>query len=81
MEYLYQQAGRQLVIPEDNTLKDDEIMNEMDEGFVDESTALSSISEHPLTVGVGGNDEEAEEKDEEKEEEPEGEVHMSNTYI
>ena len=69
------------MIPEDNTPKDDEIINEMDEGFVDESTALSSISEHLLTVGVGGTDEEAEEKDEDKEEEPEDEVHMSNTYI
>ena len=36
--------------------------------------ALSSISEHLLTVGVGGTEEEAEEKDEDKEEEPEYEV-------
>ena len=62
------------MISEDSTPKDDEITDGVDKGFVDESTALSSISEHLLTVDMGGTEEEAEEKDEDKEEEPEDEV-------
>ena len=64
------------MISEDSTLKD-EIRDEVDEGFVDESTALSSISEDLLTVGVGATEEEEKKDvDEEEEEEPEDEVHM-----
>ena len=72
MEYLYRQAGRQFVISDDST-PNDEITDEVDEGFVDESTTLlsSSISEHLLMVGVGTTEEEEEEEDEEQEEEEE----------
>ena len=63
------------MISEDSTPKDDEITDGVDEGFVDESTTLSSsISEHLLMVGEGGTEEEAEERDEDKEEEPEDKV-------
>ena len=62
-------SWRQLVISEDSTPKDDEITDGVDEGFVDESTTLSSISEHLLTVGEGGTEEEAEEKNEDPEDE------------
>ena len=61
------------MISEDSTPKDDEITDGVDEDFVDESTAPSSISEHLLTVGEGGTEEEAEERDE-NEEEPEDEI-------
>ena len=62
------------MISEDSTPKDDEITDGVDEGFVDESTTLSSISEHLLTVGEGGTEEEAEERNEDKDEDPEDEV-------
>ena len=62
------------MISEDSTPKDDEITDGVDEGFVDESTTLSSISEHLLMVGEGGTEEEAEERNEDKDEDPEDEV-------
>ena len=43
-------------------------MDEMDEGFVDDSMAAPSISEHLLTVGAGALGEEVEEEEEETEE-------------
>ena len=74
MEYLYRQAGRQFVISDDST-PNDEITDEVDEGFVDESTTLlsSSVSEHLLTVCVGTTEEE-EEEEEEKDEDEKDEV-------
>lgn len=69
VEYLYQQAGRQFVLSEDSTLLDDGVVDEMDEGFVDESMAAPSISEHLLTVGAGALGEEVEEEEEETEDE------------
>ena len=62
------------MISEDSTPKDDEITDGVDEGFVDESTTLSSISEHLLTVSEGETEEEAEERNEDKDEDPEDEV-------
>ena len=69
VEYLYQQAGRQFVLSEDSTLLDDGVVDEMDEGFVDESMAAPSISEHLLTVGAGALGEEVEEEEETEEDE------------
>ena len=54
VEYLYRQAGRQFSILEDSTPADspvdDELIDEVDEGFVDNSTGAPFISEHLLTV-------------------------------
>ena len=73
MEYLYRQAGRQFIISDDSTPNDEitDEVDEVDEGFDDESITLlsSSISEHLLTVGVGTTEEKEEEKEEEEEEE------------
>ena len=54
----------------DDSIPNDEITDEVDEGFVDESTMLlsSSISEKLLTVGVGTTEEEEEEDEDEKDE-------------
>ena len=72
MEYLYRQAGRRFVISDDST-PNDEITDEVDEGFVDESTTLlsSSVSEHLLTVGVGTTEEEEEEEEKDEDEKDE----------
>ena len=74
VEYLYRQAGRRFVISDDS-IPNDEITDEVDEGFVDKSTTLlsSSVSEHLLTVGVGTTEEE-EEEEEEKDEDEKDEV-------
>ena len=72
MEYLYRQAGRDLDLSEeDSTLMDDDIRDEMDEGFVDLSGEASSISDLPLVVGAGApvKEQEDEEEDEDEEEE------------
>ena len=58
VEYLYRQAGRQFSILEDSTPVDDAPIDEVDEGFVDNSTATPSTSEHLLTVGAGTPQEE-----------------------
>ena len=63
-----QQAGRQFVLSEDSTPLDDEVVDKMDEGFVDDSMAAPSISEHLLMVGAGAPGEEVEEEEEETEE-------------
>ena len=61
VEYLYRQAGREFN-SEDST--PDDIIDEMDEGFVDESVvAAPSISEDLLTVGVRAPADEEEEDD------------------
>ena len=49
VEYLYRQAGREF----DFTSTEDDALDEMDEGFVDDHMAVPSASEHELTVGVG----------------------------
>ena len=51
-------------------------MDEMDEGFVDESTIAPSISEDVLTVGAGAP---GEEEDNDYEEETEDEVCVMHT--
>ena len=68
VDYLYKQAGRAFVISEDFTPNEDDLTDEMDEGFVDNSVEASSISEDLLTVGVGApaNDDEEEEEEEEE---------------
>ena len=72
VEYLYRQAGRRFIISDDST-PNDEITDEVDEGFVDESTMLlsSSVSEHLLTVGVGTTEEEEEEEEKDEDEKDE----------
>ena len=62
MEYLHVQAGRQLVYTPSPV--DDEMLDEMDKGFVDESMIAPSISGHALTVGAGAPGEEQEEEEE-----------------
>ena len=52
VEYLHRQAGREFVFSQDSTSTDD-LVHEMDEGFVDDSMAVPSTSEHVLVVGVG----------------------------
>ena len=49
MEYLYRQAGREF----DFTPTEDDELDEVDEGFVEDHMAVPSTSEHELTVGVG----------------------------
>ena len=76
VEYLYRQR---LEVPENSSIE--EMAGDMDEGFVDDSTAAPSISEHLLTVGVGAAEDEEDEKgeedeDENDEDEPEDEVRM-----
>ena len=67
MEYLYQQAGREFVLSKDSTPTDDviedDLINELDEGFVDNSVEAPSISEDLLTVGAGAPDDEEEEEE------------------
>ena len=69
VDYLYRQAGRAFVISEDPTPSEDDLTDEVDEGFVDNSAEAPSISEDMLTVGVGapanGDEEEEEEEEEE----------------
>lgn len=65
VEYLYRQAGKSFSYS--LTPVDDEIMNEMDKGFVDESMAVPSTSEGVLMVGAGAPGEEEEEEEEESE--------------
>ena len=55
----------EFVFSQDSTSTDD-LVDEMDEGFVDDSMAVPSISEHVLTVGVGAPG--VEEQDDEQEE-------------
>ena len=69
MEYLYKQAGRHFELSEDSTPTDDEF--DMDEGFVEDSTTIPSMSEHAeheLTVGAGAPEEEEEEEEDDEEE-------------
>ena len=47
-----------MISKEDSTPTEEEITDEMDEGFVDDSTAAPSTSEHLLTVGAGATEEE-----------------------
>jgi len=76
VEYLYKQAGRQFVPSEDSIPTDDDLGDEMDEGFVDNSTAALSISEHSLTLGVGAPEEEEEEDEVTDDEEGVCVIHM-----
>jgi len=77
VEYLYRQAGKKFSFTEDSTSMDD-VTDEIDEGFVDESMVASSISEDMLTVGAGAAEEDedqvAEDEDDEEEEEEEDDV-------
>ena len=67
MEYLYRQAGREFVLSQDSTLNDDsELLDNMDEGFIDDSMAAPSMSEHEMTVGVGAPGEEQQQQEEEE---------------
>ena len=68
---------------QDSTSTDD-VVDEMDEGFVDDSMAVPSISEHALTVGVEApgveeqeDDEQEEHEDEHDEEESDGNNEVS----
>ena len=77
VEYLYKQAGRRLELSEDSTPIEEGFDNDdMDEGFVDESTSAPSMSEHVLTVGTGAPEEEEEEEEDEEEDEV-----CNNTHI
>ena len=49
VEYIYRQAGREF----DFIPTEDDVLEEMDEGFVDDHMAVPSASEYKLTVGVG----------------------------
>ena len=60
VEYFYIQAGRQFVYT--TSPADDEMLDELDEGFVDESMIV-------LTVGAGAPGEEEEEEEEDLEDE------------
>ena len=65
VEYLYRQAGREFVLSQDSTLNDDsELLDNMDEGFIDDSMAAPSMSEHEMTVGVEAPGEEQQQQEE-----------------
>ena len=67
VEHLYKQARRHFELSEDSTPADDEF--DMDEGFVEDSTMIPSMSEHELMVGAGApEEEEGEEEDDEENE-------------
>ena len=68
VEYLHRQAGREFVFSQDSTSTDD-LVDEMDEGFVDDSMAVPSISEHLLVVGVRAPEMEKQEDEQNEEEE------------
>ena len=57
------------MISKEDSTPTEEITDEMDEGFVDDSTAAPSTSEHLLTVGAGAIEEEEEEVEEEEDDE------------
>ena len=65
VEYLYRQAGREF----DFTPTEDDVLEEMDEGFVDDHMAVSSTSELELTVGVGAPGELLDEEEDQDDEE------------
>ena len=87
MEYLYRQAGREFVLSEDSTPTDDviedDLIDELDEGFVDNSVEAPSISEDLLTVGAGAPDDEEEEEegDEDNDDDEEEEVCIVHNYV
>lgn len=66
MNYLYKQARRAFFVSEDSTPSDDDLTDEVDEGFVDNSMEAPSISEDLLTVGAGAPDDEEEEDDDDE---------------
>ena len=66
VEYLYRQAGREFVFSQDSTSTDD-LVDEMDEGFMDDNMAVPSTSEHVLLVGVGAPEVEKQEDEQDEE--------------
>ena len=77
VEYLYRQAERQFVFPEDSTPDD---FDNMDEGFEGDSMGAPSNSEDVLTVGVRAPKEEEDDEEEEEEEEEMEEQYVVHTY-
>jgi len=73
VEYLYRQAGMELLVTEGSTSQEnstpEEDVDGLDEGYVDESLQAPSTSEHLMTISVEAPQEEGDEENEDEDDE------------
>ena len=79
VKYLYRQAGKEFAYTSND--EEDMIVDDMDEGFIDESVTVPFMSEHVLTMTVGVGAPGDEEEGDKEEQDEDGQLDEDEVYI